>query len=304
MDEYNINTNFPEFCNILKEIEESKTKGNYIAVKDQLNHLNKFLESIINASERILKNLNYNAKEFKEQTEIFYENFFSKFNNNVEDGFSYLFDDVQTPQVYRKKIYTLNLIWGSIESSWKYREEKDSSYLSIIPSLKIYFYLKLYLDYYESFALFLEPFILKIYRIKRRLNPRLTSNPTNLYPLLFSRMKSGFHYIKETKPEERIYVFDYSFRNLIAHSNYTIENNLLKLHTSNRNENRTDLNIDQIKIRYFLLVNFIIIFATKFDLKINEKFIETKELKINKYWSSYFEAYYKSWEEFHKDKFK
>lgn len=303
MDEYNIKTHFAEFCTLLKEIEDFNNQGNYIVVKERLEQFNKFVKSIINKSEQILKNFNYNATEFTRQTETFYENFFLNFENNIEEIFFYLFNESQTPQIYRKKIYTLNHLWGSIESSWKYQEENDPNFLSIKPSLRIYFYLKLYLDYYESFALFLEPFILKIYQINRELNPRLTSDPSNLYPLLFSRMESGLDHIEDKKTNKKTFVFDYALRNIIAHSKYTIENNLLKMQISDRKDNIIDLNIDQIKMRYSLLANFIIIFTTKFDLEINEKFIESKESRINKHWSSYFDSYYKSWEEFHKNIF-
>lgn len=305
MEKFNIQKNFKGFIEFIQEIEKFRKENNYSEVRNRLQNLNKFIESIIEYSKSEFRKYEIKLEEIEKiESKIgeFYEKFFECFNNELK-GFKYLFEE--NPQIYRERIYQLNHIFGYIMRKWTKNFKENMV-------LQLYVYSKLYLDYYESFALFLEPFLRKRFEKKRgkKVLYRVHSNSSYkfLFPIFFGNISLDSQESDNFKDLD--WVIDYKFRNIVAHSDYIIDSRKKCIRHLNYSKNHKNKKINKIeydeiiriKEKYELLRNFIVIFTTKFDLEINERF--SKNLEVKDYWSKYFEKYFKSWDEFYKYKMK
>lgn len=257
-------------------------KKMYDELKRKIPMFNKCIQSLIMRSEKELKDLNIESKNTKKEINIFYKKFFECFNN-IEEMLSFLFKDIN--QLYRKRIYQMNHFNGLFK---KVLEDFDEKTI-----LKRYVFLNLFLDYYESFALFLRPFLVKLWEKERNEKVRDDYTSSVLYQYLFP---SFFRIEKFTS------IFNYKLRNVIAHSNYLIESKDFSIEYYNRSiyshhGEKIDVQIGRL---YTKLYNLVIWFTTEFDIKINEIMMKSFDSSIEGYWSNYFTEYVESWREYHK----
>ncbi|MHA1249357.1 MAG: hypothetical protein ACTSRP_05140 [Candidatus Helarchaeota archaeon] len=288
MESYSVSKNLKKFIEFMEEIEEFRKKDNYKEVIDRLEELNKYIESIKEESIEEIKKYLDNSKDIEKienAIETFFDEFFDCFNTETE-SFKYLFKECL--QIYRERIYQLNHTFGYIMRKLKTDLKENKIF-------QLYIYSMLYLDYYESFAIFIEPFLKKRFEKNRKKDVKFKIYSNNaykfLFPIYFGNVLFNSGRFKDFKDID--WFFDYKLRNAIAHSNYLIDpnNNCLKNFKNINTEN-----LMNIKEKYEVLRNFIIIFTTKFDLEINKRFNNNKN--VQEYWSVYFEKYFMSWKKF------
>ena len=107
MKEVDIEENFGDFLNLLKEIKVSENKNDFNTIRSKIGTVNNYLETIISKSFSKLGELNFNKQileRFNKGINDFYDKFFSYFKLNYHKIFDYLFNEKLLPQTYRRKI--------------------------------------------------------------------------------------------------------------------------------------------------------------------------------------------------------
>ncbi len=307
---------FDRFMFFLKEIKDLNKNGNYEEIREEkISELNKYIYSVIWHSQEELKSLQFDQKkkylefnqneieEINGEIELFLKRFFNCFKKK-EDSFQYLFTLIN--QLYRKRVYQLNHFRG-------YFEGDLNDYLDKKPIFKCYIHLNLFLDYYESFALFLKPSLAKLWGEKRKsqkIRARFNYKSSDLYQYLFP---SFF------KTKRYSFIFDYKLRNQTAHNNYLINpenysfihyklpiffpkdvNKIEKKEKIQKLYIRKTFDLGEIEQKYKMISNLVIWFTTYFDIIVNETMANLVFPSIEANWSNYFEEYIQSWEVYHK----
>lgn len=274
-----------KFIPFLKELDSLNENEEYVIIRKKIMTLNKYINSIITRSKDNLEKLRcgLTTNKIDEEIKRFYTNFLKCFDT-TKQVFRFLFKTVN--QLYRKRIYQMNHLNGHFKRILNELGEK--------PIFERYIFLNLFLDYYESFAVFLRPFIVKLCEKEQNRNFRANFTANELYRDLFPLY---FNIDAFTG------VFRNDIRNIIAHNDYLIDPNDFSIEYFKRSIQRRRgkrLNIQPEK-QYKKLYNLTVWFTTEFDIRINEMMREQSSSTFNHYWSRYFEEYVRSWKEYHKD---
>ncbi|MHA1280094.1 MAG: hypothetical protein ACTSQ8_23115 [Candidatus Helarchaeota archaeon] len=168
-----------KFFSLLEDINQLDAEEEYKAIKEKIPLLAEYIERlVIQDSEKRLIELDINrdfVDELKQNIHKFYNDFFEPFN--IYEIFKYLFK--KNSQMYRKRIYQLNHFFGIVQSKWT-KMHLDKNII-----LKLNVFSMLYLDYYESFALFLRPFMVKLLTERRKVKITFFLSSNDLYKFLF-----------------------------------------------------------------------------------------------------------------------
>ena len=302
MEKNNIIENKKEenrFRDILREMGSYNDSNNFQGLYKKIPDLIKFMKEIIAYTKKKLIKIDHSNDIIRidQQIKEFYDKFFRVFKDNYNDLFSYLFEE--TRDIYRKRVYQLNHFHGYLSKNHNLKEFLDKNI-----DFNLYLQLNLFVDYYESFAIFLRPFIYKIYKdLERDRYIKDDYNTGLIYQFIFPQFFKIRNYDN---------FFDDKLRNELAHSSYYLNYNDHSLNLYNKRiwrekKKKNDISkdffeLDQGKIekKYYNLSYFVIWFTTYFDIRINSIFLNQKNKNINKFWSIYFEDYINSWKEYQK----
>ena len=277
---------FKEFKKKLKGINVDMNRSNrYNINEDIYEYIIKELKNLLIEFEIRLIETSLDrdyAKKVIEDRNYFLSIFRNSFKNNI-DFIKYI-DNESINYFFMQKISQLSHGYGLFHGEIAKSEE-------IPKDIKNYFYLFLFLDSYECFGKYLNPFFKKIWNDSGHITSKEYSSRDiyrNLGVLFENRtITLGI------KNEElfRKYTF---LRNDIAHSSIIVRNNKF-ISGYELNKKIEDYNIDEVinDIDIFLIT--MIIYATAFDIEMLELYF-TKDSKIFNNWIKFFNKYWESWE--------
>lgn len=271
---------FGQFKVILKKEYSRFRDGNSFQARKDLDRIigdvtglrecfkRKLIENTENGS---INRINNNLKSF-------YDEFFSSFDEE-----SHMFDWLlgnSHDYFFARKVHQLSHSYGEFKKHIENKEE--------IPNqIKDYYLFLLFLDYFETFPIFLKPMIREIWE-----------NKAGHFWKGFYRTRDSYKIFYTIVPDlivdyEKIRMLHSRLRNKIAHSTILFQPDRLEYNKDGQLEN--GLSLEEAKTYIDSFQKLVIIFATEFDLRILRLGLQGDDNYYDN-WFRYFEIYNEDWQ--------
>ncbi|MHA1756846.1 MAG: hypothetical protein ACTSVV_08760 [Promethearchaeota archaeon] len=287
---YKIELEFENYKRLIKDMLDLNNQKKVKELKEKIPEWREYIDSIIKKQKDKLKELTNPQKvsEFERKIENFYDDFFKCFKENkTRESFKYLFSEEITNPIYRKRIYQINHFQGIFNEILERNKIK--------PIVKLYIFFKLYLDFYETFSIFLTPFLHKMWSTK--INPNLKFKNYKAREVFLYLLPNFFYFENLDK------YFDYQLRNKLAHCDYFLDpeknSYIWGVIRNNKTHNEKPDNFEDFLKKCEKTFCLIIWFTTVFDLKINYYFLKEEDEETISYWFKYFDVYATDWLQYH-----
>jgi len=270
---------FYEFLGKLNDVTSWFRKNSFNNGSDDLPYIIEELNKMLMVYRRVLR-VNCPQKGLKSldiEMDEFIKSFFDSFSNKTKMC-SY-FKDKSSNYFLNRKLYQLSHSHGIYNRQIEKNEDIDIEIKNLILS-------HMFIDYYESFPMYLKPFLLRLWKKKYKPTPRLFKT-FDIYYHLCILLPNSFIWDTIVNRYKNI-------RNRIAHSDAIILGKKLEYIDEKSRTVRYD-RIDSIKEDMELFHNIVITFATEFDISFLSLGLNGKESYF-KDWFAYLEIYNQAWQ--------